>query len=394
MDPFTLMVAVVTIIIAAASLRYQHLSYKDGKSEKVVPKPPSTPPSADSLLLALLSFFWRYPNGEGNRASWAVKESFVFRGNLDKAREHPGLGAAIITTEFALEVFGNEAQPSIDGVVTWALSRCDTQPPYMLLAEFFDPRTSEFVKRPDFRHTLAFAIILARTRNLDSSHLSDYLKLTIETQKPDGGWHPGDGATDSEVFTVLYAVELLTLCAAVERLPMETRKNYLDSRSRAISWLVSATKESGMWQSGVINEFIWDDVVTTAWMLHRLAGIKDASIPELSQCMDQAASAMVAKAVQEQTWKGTPDIQQFYIEARVAAAIVKLTSTDLVASNARDLKEVYLSNWRKRTLKLAPEVTDERWDVATAAFVMEALFSTEQLRDGAVAAGLIAASAQ
>lgn len=391
MDPLTLVVAVVTIIIAAASLRYQHLSYKDGKSEKVEQTPPATPPSTDSLLPDLLTFFWHYPEGEGNRASWAVKESFVFRGKLDKAREQPGLGAAIITTELALDVFGNEAQPAIDGVVTWVLSQCTTQPPYLLLAEHFNTPISEFVKRPDFRHTLAFAIVLARAHKLDS-YLHEYLKLTLESQKPDGGWHPGEGATDSEVFTVLYAVELLTLCGTDESFPMETRQCCLDSRSRAILWLVSDIKGSGMWQSGVINEFIWDDVVTTAWMLHRLAGIKDTSIPDLGQCMDRAASAMVTKAVQELTWKGTPDIQRFYVEARVAAAIAKLLSTDSVAPNARDLMGIYLSKWRQRTLKLAPEVSDECWDVATAAFVMEALFSTEQLRDGAVAAGLIAAS--
>ncbi|MFZ1547247.1 MAG: hypothetical protein WAT12_09125 [Candidatus Nitrotoga sp.] len=57
--------------------------------------------------------------------------------------------------------------------------------PYMLLVEFFDPITSEIAKRPDFRHTLAFAIILTRTRKLDS-YLNEYLKLTIKTQNPDG----------------------------------------------------------------------------------------------------------------------------------------------------------------------------------------------------------------
>ncbi|MFZ1547246.1 MAG: hypothetical protein WAT12_09120 [Candidatus Nitrotoga sp.] len=129
-----------------------------------------------------------------------------------------------------------------------------------------------------------------------------------------------------------------------------------------------------MWQSGVINEFIWDDVVTTAWMLHRLAAIKDASNPELSQCMDRAASAIIAKSVQEQTWKGTPKLQRFYIAARVAAAIAKLLSTDSVGQNARELMEIYLSNWRQRSLKLVPEVTDERWDVATVTFALEAFF--------------------
>lgn len=354
---------------------------------------PPTTPTADPLLLALLSFFWRYPSGGGNRVSWAVKESFVFRGKLDRAREDPGLGAAIITTEFALDVFGNEAQPAINGVVAWALSRCATEPPYLLLAEFFDTRTSEIVKRPDFRHTLAFAVVLARTRRLDS-HLREYLKLTLETQNPDGGWHPGEGATVSEAFTVLYAVEFLTLCGSDESLSREIRQCCLDRRSRAISWLVSAAEGSGMWQSGVINEFVWDDVVTTAWMLHRLAGIKDVSIPDWSRCVDRAASAMTLKAVQEQTWKGTPELQRFYVEARVAAAIAKLLSTDSVASDPPGLREIYLSKWRQQVFRLAPDVADERWDVATAAFVLEALFSTKQLRDGAVAAGLIAASSR
>lgn len=382
MDPFT----ILTLIMGAASIWIAYLTYRQGKDHTIDDRS-GQPPATVPLLPRLLLLFWRYPIAGGNQASWAVKESLVLRGRIDEAREKPGIGVAIVTTELALNIFGDRARPFIDGVIAWGVSNCAQQFPFLWVSTFQRPRNNEIVVEQDFRHTLGFGIIIARTRTLEL-RLQEYLKIMFNTQLEDGGWSSGDGDNISEIFTVLYAIELLTLCGSNERLGQQTRACCLGSRKRALSWLISQSRSRCLWRSGVLPEFAWDDVVTTAWVLHRLGLIEDAHIPEWSRCVDQAASAMTSKAFQESTWIGSTDLQRFRVEARVAAAISRLLTADSLILDARELMQLYIFEWRRRSLEVAAGLAENEWDVATLTFVMESLFSTEQLRVEAEAVGL------
>lgn len=385
MDPLTITITVIGLVIAGLGSWYTYLAYRRGKP---LPLDESLPDkhSANSLLAKLLTFVWHYPENGGNHITWAVKESFVLRGRLEDAREEPGLGVAIVTTELALNVFGDKAQSRIDGCIAWALANLVSQPPHLLKGKKLDYRTSEEKTVPDFRHTLAFAIILARTGKL-KARLSEYLRYALETQNPDGGWSPGEGRTVSEVFTVLYAVELLSLCGTDEKLPEEMRTIARVSRNRSTTWLLSACTESGLWQSGVLKQYVWDDIVTTAWVLHRLAPIRGIPSPGWCDGLARAASSMIIKASNPTTWKGTAELQRFRAEARVAAAVSIVLETTLLDAQPAESLAIYLSDWRRRAVEFASKIPDDGWDVATAVFALESLFSTSQMREEANEAG-------
>jgi hypothetical protein len=121
---------------------------------------------ADTLPIKLLSFIWQYPEHGRNHVSWAVKDSLVLRGQLENAREKPGLGVAIVITELALKIFGNKANSRIDGCVTWAQANALASPPHLLKGTHSYSSDSREEIVPDFRHSIAFAIILARTGKL------------------------------------------------------------------------------------------------------------------------------------------------------------------------------------------------------------------------------------
>jgi hypothetical protein len=379
-DPLTLTVALITAAITAFGACYTYLAYKR------LHKPPIDAPQSnkmagtkDFVLARLLSLLWHYPEGGGNRVSWAVKESGVLRGLLENAKEEPGLGIAIVTTELALEVFGAEANSRIDGCVTWALANSLPVFPYLLKGKESDSRTSKEKVVPDFRHSLAFAIILARTGKL-VDRVSTYLHHALSMQNPDGGWPEGEGRTISEVFTVLYAIEFLSLCGGREQLPNDIRSQAISSRERAVQWLLSNTCERGMWKSGVLSEYVWDDVVTTAWILHRLAPIKGIAAQSWDDGVSQASLNMVSKVGDPATWRGCPDVQRFRAESRVAASVSSVLATRRSASSDLESLRIYLSDWRRRVQVLAEKIPDPDLDVGTAAFVLRGLYSTNEMR--------------
>jgi len=382
----TIILAIVGIVIAALGSWYTYLAYKrSSKNENS--REENLKPISSNLPTKLLSYIWYYPIKGGSKASWAVKESFVLRGRLHDAKEKPGLGVAIVTTELAIDAFGNVADSRIDGCISWALSQCMKEAPFLLTAEVGDQRTASIVRKPDFRHSLAFAIILARTRKL-SNHLDEYLDLVLNTQNADGGWPPGEGITVSEVFTVLYAIELLGLCISDNRLSEEIRRRCTASLDLAARWLIASVGDNGLWSSGVLKEFTWDDIVTTAWVIHRLSPAEGISVPGWHECLSHATSRMASKTVNTDTWNGTSEIQRFRVEARVAASISVVLSCKLLDSASRDLSEIYLNDWRIRSLSYASILHDDEMDVATATFVLQALVSRKGIRELAEEVGL------
>lgn len=135
----------------------------------------------------LLAIFWSYPLLGENEASWAVKESAVLFGQLGTARENPAPGVAIVTTEFAQKTFGAASDSRIAGCVAWGVRHAESAPPFRLLVKAIDPVTYRVIEtKPDLRHTLAFAVVLARARK-HYSYLTQYLQLAIDLQREDGG---------------------------------------------------------------------------------------------------------------------------------------------------------------------------------------------------------------
>jgi hypothetical protein len=378
-DPLTLTIAVISLIIGGFGAWYTYLAYKRAHAP-AFDELQRDEQSSDSIPARLLSLIWHYPEDGGNHVSWAVKESFVLRGRLEDAREEPGLGVAIVTTELALAVFRDGATSRIDGCVTWALANSLEEPPYLLKGKQFDSRTSEEKTVPDFRHSLAFGIILARTGKL-KDRVSEYLRYTLHKQNADGGWPAGEGRTISEVFTVLYAIEFLSLCGLDERFPEETRSLARASRDRATEWLLSSVLDSGLWKSGVLHEYPWDDVVTTAWVLHRLAPVGGITTPHWKDGLLRASLSMISKVANPATWRGSSELQRFRAEARVAASVAAVLATGICDSNGRESLQIYLSDWRRRARTCVQNIPDADWDVGTASFVLQALFSTIEMRE-------------
>lgn len=385
MDLWTLVGLIIAgfgLVIGGVQAWYAYLSHR----REQVPAPNNSTVK-ESLLLKLLTYVWQYPEKDGNHVTWAVKESYVLRGRLEQARQEPGLGVAIVTTEFALNVFGNKALSRIDGCITWACANRMSEFPYLLKGKKVDSRTSKETEVPDFRHTLAFAIILARTGKL-TELLGGYLHYTLETQNPDGGWCPGEGARVSEVFTVLYAIELLSLCCTDKKFSEDVRNTAQVSRDRAAKWLLSATTEKGLWESGVLEDQEWDDVLSTAWVLHRLMPIKGINNPGWNVSLADIAALMISKVANPGTWKATGELQRFRAEARVAASACVALKAGFLSAHTAEAMEIYLSDWRRRTALLVLKINENDWDVATAVFVLEALFSTSQMQEAIKESGL------
>lgn len=329
----------------------------------------------DEAVDSMVSFVWSYPiSGEESSASWAVKESAVLKGELGRAREEPGLGTAIVTTELATELFGSAANPRIDTCIDWWTAKAETMEPYRILARNRRAVTDEQAPpTPDLRHTFAWAVLLARSgryRSLVHAHL----KLILSTQEAQGGWPAEDGATTrSELFTALYAIECLHLleCHA-DDVPADLAVRIPESKSTGIQWLLKQLHANGgLWSSGVLREFAWDRVHASAWVLHRLAKTADAPVDGWRESLDKVLLIMLQHARDQRTWLGSDEDQQHRVEARIAAAVRRCKDATWVSASSRDFSEIYLGGWSGRAQRWLNRLDLQRqMDVATAAFLI------------------------
>lgn len=338
------------------------------------------------LKASLAEFLWSYPTTEGEpaRASWAVKESAVLKGELGRARDEPGLGVAIVTTELATAVFGSVAEPHVDGCISWAAARAENSEPYRILAR--DRKTIDDLQAPpqvDLRHTFAWAVILARSGRY-RSYVKSHLNLVLGTQaREHGGWPEQDAAaTLSAVFTALYAVEFLHLVETDhDLLAADERHAAASAKASGIGWLMNQ-RHQGLWSSGVLAEFAWDRVHATAWTLHRLLHTADAPVDGWRNCLDEALFMMLQQARNDGTWVGSPRDQRHRVEARIAAAAHRCKAQEWVSGRTRDTADLYLRVWRPsaekwvRALDLARQM-----DIATAAFLIGGMVPPAGLAD-------------
>jgi hypothetical protein len=331
-----------------------------------------------SLPQRLLLFVWSYPEGKGNQASWAVKESEVLRGRIQSAREKPGLGTAIVSTELALDLFGAKANERVETCLSWAIARADKTPPHLLPGVLLNDITSCETQKPDFRHTLALAVILARSRRF-YGYLEGYLGEVLASQRKDRGWDPGSGATSSEVFTVFYAVELLHLCTKDLHFLPSKRRECEVARDRGLEWLVANRTATGLWVSGVLTEFTWDDLFTTAWVIHRLCPLPHTGVKEWPPCVERALTILMERSLNPDSWAGTDPNQRNRVEARIGAAATKAIAHLRFQQRTSELVERYLDQWRKQARDWATNLPEGELDLATTTFLLEGLYTREDL---------------
>jgi len=329
----------------------------------------------------LLSFIWSYPLAGENEASWAVKESATLKGDLGTAREKPALGVAIITTELALACFGRAADTRIDRCIAWAVARTEPEPPHQMLVEVVEPSDFqlESVKK-DFRHTLAFGVILARAKK-QYTYLQSYLSLALTKQNGEGGWPSESASTISPVFTAFYAVELLHLTLSDPAVPERLRANILDAQRNGISWLMNHREADGLWTSSALRDFAWDHVFATAWVLHRLAPLADVGVEGWCQCLDDALLAMVQAALAPQTWAGATESQRHRVEARVAAAVARAQHIKQLSARSLEAARLYRGAWKARVEDWLNRLPPDQMDVGTAAFLLWGMVPEERFTD-------------
>lgn len=336
---------------------------------------------SDDPPLRLLSFVWAYPLMGENEASWAVKESAALMGNLGGARENPALGLAIATTDLALRAFGDAADGRIDRCVAWAVSRAERNPPFRILVPFREPINYEVEEvRTDFRHTLAFGVILARTKRLPF-YLESHLRLVLQEQCADGGW-PSDSATAiSPVFTTIYGVELLHLAASNAALPERLHVEIPAARTRGIQYLMARREASGLWSTSALRAYSWDHPLAAAWVIHRLAGTAELPIDGWRCCLDEALIGMIELALAPQTWANVPEAQRYRVEARIAAAARRARESGHFSSRSDEVAGLYLSSWKDRAAKWVDGLPADEIDVGTAAFLVDAFVPGDRLTE-------------
>jgi hypothetical protein len=393
MEIIILVLSIVAVVIA-----YFQLMVPISKGEVVIKKkfpfifrPDSTSISKDDYFESylkpryekltnaerILSYIWYFPLGKGNQVSWAVKESQILLGNLVKARESPGLGIAVFSVEFGLDIFGQLSFERIENCISWALIKTQKEAPFLLQVELTDPITTKKEIKTDFRHTLALSIVLSKSRQ-KPTYLIEYVKLALELQEDDGGWPPGSGDTVSEVFTVLYALELLLLNQNNNLLDNNTRRKINPSIEKSIDWLITNLNKEFLWESGVLKDYAWDPLLATSWVIRRLLSLHlEQFNKEWLHKINLAAQALVKLTTENSTWIKSDDLQKFRVESRVASAIYECLKEKYYDDISVELFNAYLKDWKRRTNSFLTNLQFDDFDLSTALFLAKPLIGYE-----------------
>lgn len=339
----------------------------------------SIQPSENYDAHHLLKLVWNYPLGGQEDQSWAVKESAVLRGEIAIARERPGLGVAIVTTELALLAFGPAAKSRIEIVATWASQQCEKTAPYRMTVQVIDEITYAVQEsKPDLRHTLALAIVLLRA-NSDQTRSAEYVRLALQTQEKDGGWPAAGPTTSTAVFTTLYGIEVLSLAAKHPVIGTRYPRSLDCAHSLAFQWLIKNRQENGLWSTGVFDDEPWDCAVATAWILQRMIPAPAELRTKWKTCVNTATIEMMSLVESPSTWRGTTEAQRFRIEARVAAALRRVADSNFLSGVGRERVGRYLGSWTSRALGRLRDLPRAELDVSTAAFAIWGLVDENDL---------------
>lgn len=320
---------------------------------------------ADECLKLLLWQVWTYPDQGGSRSSWAVKESSVMRGDLERAHQRPGLGIALFTTELVAEVFGSAALSKIQACVDWGINQ--TQHSQHLLAERReDGITGKLTDELDLRHTVALAILMARFGSRETLQ-KYYLDLVLENICKDGGWPAVLGSNESDLPSTVYVVEFLSICSRsdeVEALEI----------NRAIrlgqEWLILNALNEGGWATNIFRDKAWDGLWSTAYLIQRLVTTEVDDFAEWTDSIIQAFAYVLREAA---TLQYDNNRTQLRVEARVAAALSVSLRGNYLTPLLRDRTESWLNDWQIRALNTFRQVPVNEIDLGTATFAARGL---------------------
>lgn len=327
----------------------------------------------------MLAFIWLYPYGNEARTSWAVKESQIILGNLKTAEEEPGLGLAIFSIELCLKIFSyNNCRSRINRSINWGISRAQKKPPFLMEYDEIDKITTETEKKQDFRHTISLGIILSKTRMHDM-YLKEYLLHTLRAKQEGGYWLAGSGKTKSEVFTVMYVIELLVLNLNTELLSKNNRVLLKETAIEAINWLLKKSK-NGTWNSGVLDQYPWDSLFATSWILRRLVPLNLGSLygDEWNALLNNSANMLLTKVADPGTFIGTTEIQKFRIEAKVASALIKILELNAIENLTRIQVEAYIENWKTKSTIIINKLKFEEYDLSTCIALADVFIETNE----------------
>jgi hypothetical protein len=359
-DEARLLLSTIEHLLAYLGLDVDTNRYSD---PQLAPLPFSDRYQCVKLLLRNL---WKFPESGGAQSSWAVKESDTLRGMIERATQRPGLGIALFTTELASEVFGAKAQPKIRASVDWGVSRAAVSPPYLLAEDSLDSITGRIIKKSDFRHTLALAILMIRSGS-HVEHQKHYLLMALENVCSDGGWPAVIGSKDSDLPATAYAVEYL---AASARSDSTTQYDLADTLKSGQEWLILAASADGGWSTGIFADTSWDHIWSTAYLLPRLLSMQIPLFPEWTHTMIEAAEAILRGT---NTVSYTDARLQFRVEARIAAALTRVIQERLLPVIRQDAAESWLHQWEIRFLETLREMPAKDCDLATTTFACRAL---------------------
>jgi hypothetical protein len=328
------------------------------------------------LFETLLEYILSYPFGGDQQERWAVKESQIIRGNLALARERPGYGVALVSVKFALKAVGEKARPQIQTCVGHISRLLERKPPYFVLTPDEESITSRVKLKRDLRHTIAFADILAYTDS-NNSLLKNYIRLILRLRKPDGGWAPDEIEESSELMTVTYAVDFLSICLKKRHLLL-IDKRMKEVRDGGIAWLMANADEESMWRYGAF-ESPWERPLATAWILYYLIDSTSGASNEWKRFLASGLSNTVRVTAEASTWVGTSPLQRFRVESRVAAAATISLRTLEVNSHDREIINDYLDLWRRYGETYLKSLDSDEWDLSTVIYLAESLVPCKEL---------------
>ena len=136
-----------------------------------------------------------------------------------------------------------------------------------------------------------------------------------------------------------------------------------------------------MWTTSVLENFRWDNVLATAWVLHRLSQTSELPIEGWKGCLDDALFAMIHQAVDGKTWNGSPKTQRFRVEARVAAAVNRTQRIRGLSKRSREAAGLYLRSWVPRVEQWVTDLPPAEMDVGTASFIVDSMVAEGQLEE-------------
>lgn len=321
----------------------------------------------EDCLRILLEKIWKFPETGGISSSWAVKESETIKGNLSLALARPGLGIALFTTELANEVFSDKAIPKICDCVNWGLTQTDKSSPYLLKSIVSDESRGIDIPKPDFRHTIALAILMSRTGI--HNHQERYLKTIIKSACDDGGWSHEYGGTKSDLPATVYAVEYLAICS---RITKGTSEELLKALQSGQEWLILSANKGWFYDS--FTDKSWGKLWITAYILQRLFAAKLPKCSEWSQTLIEATASLLNQ-VEYKDFK-----TQFRVKARLAAALsCAKRENDIPILLAEDI-DAWLSQWQEEFLNVMKKLPFKECDLATATFAARALLRDKNYR--------------